>query len=275
MIRKMEPADIKTAVRWANEEGWQPGVRAEETFLAADAEGLLAGILDGEMISSLTAVSYDGKFGFIGMYIVKPGYRGKGYGISTWNAGISHLDGHIIGLDGVIAQQENYQKFGFRIDHRNERYIGHFKGRPRIEVSALDDTGLGEILVYEKEMFPGNREKLLAAWVAGNDVKTRVIRRNGRIAGYGVLRPCRDAVRIGPLFADDYMAADTLLDDLTSELPDGIDICLDIPKNNQNAIKLVESRGMKPVFETLRMYMGGFPSIRTDKIFGISSFELG
>jgi hypothetical protein len=27
-------------------------------------------------------------FGFLGFYIVKPEYRGKGYGIQIWNAGL-------------------------------------------------------------------------------------------------------------------------------------------------------------------------------------------
>jgi predicted GNAT family acetyltransferase len=39
------------------------------------------GFIDNEPISSISAVAYNKDFGFIGSYIVKPEYRGKGYGI--------------------------------------------------------------------------------------------------------------------------------------------------------------------------------------------------
>ena len=275
IIRKMERADIATAVKWANEEGWQPGINAEAAFTLADENGLFAGILNGEMISCITAVSYNSKYGFIGMYIVKPGFRGKGYGIQTWNAGINYLADHVIGLDGVVAQQENYQQSGLRVAHRNERYQGIFRGRMRAEVSPLADIPFSEVLSYDRLMFPAERERLLSFWVSGEGVAAKAYVENGQLAGYGVLRPCRGAVRVGPLFANNYRIADVLLDAVTADVTDGTVIYLDVPKNNLDALRLAESRGMKPVFETLRMYRGAVPDIRKDNIFGISSFELG
>ena len=45
-------------------------------FPAVNPDGCFVGILDDEIISSATAVQYDKKYGFGGMYIVKPEYRG-------------------------------------------------------------------------------------------------------------------------------------------------------------------------------------------------------
>ncbi|VUT25816.1 MAG: hypothetical protein MASP_01179 [Candidatus Methanolliviera sp. GoM_asphalt] len=75
--------------------------------------GCFAGILDGEMISSITAVQYEEKYSFIGLYIVAPEYRDRGYGIKIWNHAIDHLIDEVgvecIGLDGVLSEESNYQ----------------------------------------------------------------------------------------------------------------------------------------------------------------------
>ena len=57
--------------------------------------------------AGISAVRYPEDFGFIGLYIVVPEQRGRGYGIQLWNAAMQRLAGCNIGLDGVIEQQEN------------------------------------------------------------------------------------------------------------------------------------------------------------------------
>ncbi|MCT7656347.1 GNAT family N-acetyltransferase [Oceanimonas sp. NS1] len=77
--------------------------------------GFLIGLLDDEPIATLSVIKYDDSFGFLGFYIVKPEYRGKGHGIEIWKAGINYLQDLNIGLDGVVDQQENYRKSGFNL----------------------------------------------------------------------------------------------------------------------------------------------------------------
>ncbi len=99
-IRTMTKQDIKTAIDWAAAEGWNPGLHDAESFYAADPSGFLIGEIDGEPVSTLSAVKYGNSFGFMGFYIVKPTYRGKGYGIQLWNAGIKYPppEGVVLGL---------------------------------------------------------------------------------------------------------------------------------------------------------------------------------
>lgn len=75
-------------------------------------------------MATVSVVKYGDSFGFLGLYMVKPEYRGKGYGIQIWNTGLAYLKGRTIGLDGVVAQQDNYQKSGFTLAYRNIRYQG-------------------------------------------------------------------------------------------------------------------------------------------------------
>ena len=41
------------------------------------------------------------------------------------------------------------------------------------------------------------------------------------------------------------------------------------------AISLAQDCGLAPVFETARMYTGAIPPLRLERVFGVTSFELG
>ena len=119
--------EIDLAIDWAAKEGWNPGLHDADCYFAADSKGFLIGLLSGRPISSISVIKYDEGFGFLGFYIVDPEFRGQGYGILIWNAGLEYLGGRNIGLDGVVEQQEKYGKSGFKLAYRNVRYQGDRK----------------------------------------------------------------------------------------------------------------------------------------------------
>jgi hypothetical protein len=98
--------------------------------------------------------------------------------------------------------------------------------------------------------------------------------RDGKLAAWGVIRPCRTGRKIGPLVADDRAAAEAIVQALL-ESANGGEIFLDVPAVNREAIALAEKLGLKPVFETARMYTGSITPLRIDRVFGVTSFELG
>ncbi|MCC8943463.1 GNAT family N-acetyltransferase, partial [Bradyrhizobium sp. Arg68] len=98
--------------------------------------------------------------------------------------------------------------------------------------------------------------------------------RDGRLAGWGVIRPCRSGRKIGPLVADDRAAAEVVLSALLAS-GDGGEIFLDVPAVNRDAVALAQDLGLAPVFETARMYTGAIPRLRIDRVFGVTTFELG
>ena len=90
----------------------------------------LLGFWEGEPVAAISVVRYDDHFAFLGFYIVKPEMRGRGLGWKIWTAGLAHAGARTIGLDGVVAQQENYRKSGFELAHRNIRYGGRVAVEP-------------------------------------------------------------------------------------------------------------------------------------------------
>src|SRR5882762_11425462 len=120
--------DVRLISDWAKDEGWNPGRTDHWAFHAMDPTGFLMGRLEGEPVASISVVRYGADFGFLGCYIARPQVRGKGYGIQLWRAGMARLmadnPGRNVGLDGVVAQQANYAKSGFRLAWNNVRHEG-------------------------------------------------------------------------------------------------------------------------------------------------------
>ncbi len=277
-IRSMTKDELSIAIDWAAQEGWNPGVDDLESFYSADPNGFLIGLLDGQPVATISAVKYGKSFGFMGFYIVAPAYRGQGYGLKIWNAGLDYLAGRNIGLDGVVEQQDNYRKSGFKLAYRNIRYEGIGDGgKPADcpELVPLSELPMDAILAYDQPFFPDDRMAFLNAWLRQKDSTALGYLEDGKLAGYGVLRACRSGYKIGPLFADRSSIAKTLLAALKSKVSRGAPFYLDPPEVNPAAVALAEDNGMRVVFETARMYSGSMPELPLDRTYGVTSFELG
>jgi predicted N-acetyltransferase YhbS len=273
-IRPMRDADRLLAIDWAAGEGWNPGLHDVRAYRTVDAGGWLVGDVDGVPVGSITALRYDESFAFIGFYIVKPEHRGKGYGLALWEAAMEHVRGCNVGLDSVLAQVDNYARSGFVLDVRNARYRG-IGGCAMVGGSAIvTSADLPEIAVYDRTCFPAAREAFLRSWLTLPDSFSRIARDGGEVVGYGTIRRCREGWKIGPLFANDAAVARRLFGDLCS-CADGESLYLDVPISNAPAVDLATASGMEIAFETARMYTRGRPTFAADRVFGVTSFELG
>ena len=276
----MRPDEISIAVDWAAAEGWNPGLADDACFATVDPQGFLVGEIEGETAATVSCVNYSASFAFLGFYIVRADLRGRGYGLRIWNAAIAHAGARVIGLDGVVAQQQNYRKSGFELAYANIRYGGTVAApeAPRAQVNAqviaLSEIPLADVEAYDATLFPAPRPAFLRAWIGAPGHVGRAVMRDGRLAGWGVIRPSRKGRKIGPLVADDRAAAEVVLSALLAGAGSG-EIFLDVPGINHDAVALAQDLGLAPVFETARMYTGAIPPLRLERIFGVTSFELG
>lgn len=275
-IAVMSEAELSTAIDWARQEGWNPGKHDASVFYQADPSGFLCGKIQEQIIATISAVKYGSEFGFIGLYIVNNEFRSQGFGLKLWNAAIDSLAGRNIGLDGVLAQQENYKKSGFRLAHRNIRFTGKsFKSASASRAIPIQNIAFEEIAAYDSQFFPDERKNLLKQWIAPENSVSLVIAEDSKILGYGTIRVCDLGFKIGPLNADNSDIAEALYLALTATVPEQSEIFLDIPEPNAAGLQLAQQFNMSPVFETARMYTKDFPKLPLHKIFGITSFELG
>jgi GNAT superfamily N-acetyltransferase len=275
-IRVMDREDLDRAIEWAAMEGWNPGLNDAGCFKAADPSGFLTACLDHEPIASISVVRYSEAFGFLGLYIVRPDRRGQGFGYRLWQAGMASLAGCTIGLDGVVAQQQNYARSGFVLAHRNVR----FGGTPRIEtprdehLQPIRPGMIDAVLTYDRPFFAAPRESFLRCWLHPDARTGLALVEDGTIKGYGVIRECRTGFKIGPLFADGEREATVLFRALAARA-EGAPVFLDLPEINEAAMRLATGHGLSPVFETARMYRGPRPDIALSRTYGVTTFELG
>ncbi len=280
-IRAMRPEDMALAGDWAAAEGWNPGDADVQCFATVDPQGFLIGELDGAAAATISCVNYDDRFSFLGFYIVRPDLRGRGYGLRIWNAAIAHAGGRTVGLDGVVAQQENYQKSGFALAYPHIRYGGTVAATavPPAGVVALTDVAFPLVEADDARVFPAPRTAFLRAWIGTRGHLGRALMRDGRLVAWGVIRPCRTGHKIGPLVADDRAAAEVVFTALVTAIGGGRglsdQVFLDVPSVNRDAVALAQGHGLAPVFETARMYTGPIRPLRLERIFGVTTFELG
>lgn len=304
MIRHAKETDMPYIISLAQNEGWNPGIVDGEAFYAADPNGFFIGELDGIPISCISAVRY-GSFGFIGLYIVEKPFRGMGYGMAIWNRAMEALSDCNIGLDGVIAQQENYKKSGFWLANRNLRFERKFEDRADRRLNNRTDgtlhrkfDGRGEgwiesesplqhpcivmadtvpfegLDAYDGLHFPDKRSLFLKKWLSMPMSTSLAYVENSSILGFGTIRKCFSGYKVGPLYAQDFGVAEELFLHLVDKAA-GETVVLDISEENTTAMELVNKHNMKLVFETARMYTGERPDVQSDEIIGITTFELG
>ena len=285
-IRNMSRAEVGMLVDWAAREGWNPGRHDAELFWATDPGAFIAAELNGDLVGGGAITSYGGEFGFVGLFIVRPEFRGRGLGNTLWHALRERLrarlrPGASVGLDGVFAMQAYYAKGGFVFSHRDIRYridvpggIRSHADVPGDDVLPLNAFAFDEVLAYDTTCFPASRAAFLEGWIAQPEGLALGLRRSGRLAGYGVVRRCGEGCKIGPLFADDLAAARALYPRL-SDFASGGPLFLDVPENNPDALVLPREIGMTEVFGCARMYLGGAPRMADHRVFGVTTLELG
>ena len=266
-------------VEWAAAEGWNPGINDAELFWNTDPQGFWGCFKNDELIGGASMVSYDGHFGFMGFFIVKPEYRHAGLGRMLWNDKNIVLDRLLpdasIGMDGVVAMQPFYQKGGFAVAHKDERY--ELTGRPfdiDPRVSLITTDTFDAIATLDMECFGFERPRFLFPWLQQSNAFAYQFIENGQLQGFAVIRKCHVGYKIGPLFANNALVAEELYKACLQSVP-GEKVFLDIPLCNPSASALVNKYNAHYVFECARMYLGNPPAMKMDKVFGITSFELG
>ena len=278
-FRKLTYEEFLLLINWAKDEGWNPGINDGTVFWETDPEGYYGVFFEDLMIGGGSIVSYDGAFGFMGFFIIHPKYRGNGIGEKLWVKRRDLLldrlkSGASIGMDGVVAMQEFYKKGGFTIAFRDERYEN--TGKEFLlskNIKRFCENDFSEILKIDLECFGFSRKIFLKSWLHYAQ-EVFLFEDENKIKGFSVLRKAQEGYKIGPLFAENKNIAEELYKACLNAVPEE-KTYIDIPIINSEAVQMVKEFEATYVFECARMYYGAVPKMNIDKVFGITTFELG
>ena len=286
-IRPLTAEEVDQLVVWAGHEGWNPGQGDAALFWNADPQGYLGVEVADQFVGGGAIIRHNSSYGFMGLFIVQPEFRGQGLGTKLWHQRRDHLcerlsaDG-TIGLDGVDAMVPFYAKGGFEPFTRHRRFMLRSYESPannditenNFTYCDLREVPLEQIEMLDQQCFPGPREAYLQPWIHQQGHHSLGIIKGGYLQSMGVMRPCQSGWKIGPLFAESPELAEALFQKLLS-IAGPEEIYLDVPDNNPEALKLCQRHNMEEVFGCVRMYLGPPPELAHEKIFGITTLEIG
>lgn len=276
---------LRIVMHWAAQEGWNPGKYEIEALHQADPTGYRLLCAGDEPIAALAGVKHSANFAFLGLYIVKPEYRGKGYGKLLWDFTLNTLKNcGTIGLNGVMNQVAIYANSEFKPATLNARWRGKapkkllnemLGNRPQKKVILTTEAFLTNVVDYDTKIFSTQRTALLAKWLIMPKSHALFAVENGMLKGYGVISVTTEGYKIAPLFADDEEIAERLYVALCQYVEPNAFIYLDTNENNPSAAALTRRLGLEKTFETLRMYKGEAPKSDDKRVFGLTSLEIG
>ena len=253
----MSANDARQVCDWARQEGWNPGLHDCEVAYSFDPKGFFGGFLDGKMIGSISAVNYQGKYGFLGLYIVTPEHRSRGYGLALWKHAKDYLINGVgvdcVGLNSVLANESLYEMSGFRTAYRINRYMCIVSRSAQREFPPIEDSDFPHVASYDAGVFQINRTSFLRDFIFKTEAITARVYVKDRLGGFAVARPCFEGYKIGPLFANDLEIAARLAESLFADLSEKT-VFIEVPEPNHEALRLVTEYGMSPSFPTVRMY---------------------
>lgn len=286
-IEPLEHRDIPVVVNWARQEGFAPGQGDVAIYRHTDRQGLWLGWLGTEPVGCIAAVRYNASYGFLGLFLVAPPYRGQGHGLALWRHALNQLkDLACIGLEAAPSRIHDYRRWGFQAASPTTRW--HYHGQGERPAAAAPLAGLhlvagravpqAAVQAFDAEREPSPRPHFLRQWLRhpAGDVLA-LMDGQGHCRGFARIRPCLlregEGWRIGPLLADSVSTATELLAALIQRHP-GV-VLIDAPGANSKAGPLLQTLGFSPAASTLRMYRGCAPAVSMADVYGLACLELG
>ncbi|KAG0379752.1 hypothetical protein BGX24_011864 [Mortierella sp. AD032] len=276
---------MDTYYAWANSEQWNPSRKGYENKLYhnIDPKGFIYSTVESssssnnqvqkqerdekgkekgpnsakdEIVCIVSAIRYGEDQAWIGNYIASSKFRGRGYGLATFNKALEHLNHETrasIGLDAVMAQVETYRKSGFTesawLNERRHGSVTKLVESQEHELAERISHNKVEGLVslsdpnVDLEQLPGievkysglKRPQFAKDWAqfhADHPEENRVgvaflstdpssvdpVTGKPLVLGYACVRPATSSYRVGPLYASTGEIAKYLLVKLAVEV---------------------------------------------------------
>lgn len=278
----MQDHEAELLNEWAKIEGWNPGLSDQKVARDYDPEAFIALRKYDEFIGGGSIISYGGLYGFMGLFIMRQDYRGKGLGAKLWQYRRDRLLSRLqpkaaIGMDGVFNMAPFYARGGFSLSHRDLRYEGIAKGSKGSKASnatALTNIDFETLVAYDNKHFPVQRSQFIGAWVNQKGVIGYAVLKNDILVGYGIARPCHQGFKIGPLFANSTTIAESILSSLLADIKGEL-VQIDIPEPNIAALNLAKKFNLDESFGCARMYLGNLGAQPLQNIYSVTSYEFG
>ncbi|MBL7697427.1 MAG: GNAT family N-acetyltransferase [Chitinophagaceae bacterium] len=269
-FRDMTVADIPAGLSLCRSAGWNQLENDWNVFLSLSKYGNRVAVNDdGKIVGTVTTITYEDRFSWIGMVLVDPAMKRQGIGTQLLRESLELLaNQETIKLDATPAGREVYLKLGFE----DEYVLSRMMSTQKVSLKNSSPGKKGSffsIADTDKKVFGASRKDLLQLYHEAFPEFCFI--KNSSNYCFG--RRGYNFTQIGPVVAD---SAEQAIE-LTTAALNNIEgaVVLDVMENSAfsgwlNSIGFVEQRKL------IRMYRGknNFPGIPA-KQFAILGPEFG
>jgi GNAT superfamily N-acetyltransferase len=273
IFRTADAGGVARVVDWAAAEGWNPGPDDAAAFHATDPAGFFLAVDGEEPVAGISVVNHSELFAFLGLYLCRPAWRGRGIAFALWQHALAHAGRRTVGLDGVPAQQANYAKSGFERTGETRRWTGGIAGRASADLRPVRAGDLSALAALDAAATGVDKGRFLALWLTDTGTRRTLVLDRGSPQGFVTARTCRAGIKIGPLVARDDADAVTLLHGAAALFP-GEPAMVDVPDAVEGLTRHCEGLGLTVPFVTARMYRGPAP-VPGPFVTAVATLELG
>jgi GNAT superfamily N-acetyltransferase len=234
--------------------------------------------VDGDAVGMTLGFPW-GEVGWIGGVLTLEDHRGKGLGQATVEASLERL--HEAGCETVKLYATPkavslYERVGFTGEAEYAVATGSQRRGRDPDVVPLEGR-VDEVARLDREAFPGDRRRLLAAYAREHpDLAVGVEADGGELAGFGFARAGSEVTEIGPVVVEegDANLAQDLVDALLTRIPDQ-PVELVYPADAWAASSAWSCRGFVTVDSPLEMRHGPPVEEHRDAIVACAGQEVG
>jgi len=275
-IRTMTHDDIPWAMRLKDQAGWNQTETDWRRFLEMEPDGCFVAEWDGQAVGTTIACIL-GSVAWIAMVLVDQEWRGRGIGKALMSHALNFLDARKIPsvrLDATALGKPLYERLGFVVEYELARYEGVPQGGATSRaLEIVNEQDWPQLIQLDRETTGADRSKFITRLFLEQPESVRVVRSAKLFVGFAAGRQGTRAWQIGPCLSIPDAGADLLADAVHRHA--GRQVFLDIPVQNQAAVKVAQKLGLTVQRHLVRMYRGKPVHERTDHIWASSGPELG
>lgn len=280
-LRRMTAADIPFGMRLAAQAGWNQTEADWRMILELSTGGSFVANYRDQAAGTVTTVTYEGRFSWIGMLLVAPNFRRRGVGSRLLQAAIDYARPlGAVRLDATPAGKRLYERFGFQPEYEIHRLLrrGDLPApRSSLPVSRVSRDMLPELTGFDAPHFGAARPAVLDKLLQRAPHYALVVRTGSRLVGFCLGRPGAHYDQVGPIVADPTADPVEIARGLVCQaMTAARDVILDVPAYQTAWLDVLQSLGFTVQRSFTRMVLGPRPLPWEPKAqFAIAGPEIG
>lgn len=268
--------DISFVKRLNDAEDWDITVADLERLTRLEPKGSFKAVTNGEDIGTTACVVF-GRVAWIHSVVVRKDFRGLGVGDALMRTCLDFLNGSgvtCVKLDSERGVEPFYERFGFRREFFSMRFV-RVGGSFRTNAKRLGPADYEDIYDFDRMWTGLDRRRVLKAIFKDFPQSGFIVRNQGKVSGYAMIRKGRRLDSIGPCVvseADGIVAQDLLQAALNSAPASKFRAC--VGGFNHASCKLMKGLGFRKESSCTRMFLGK-PFRESDATFAMISAQKG